>query len=296
MKLSKYIKYKTRYIKLKNNYRLLYNEKIFLLYKKDDLLDLLSNKFTKNEILKYLSFLNKLYDFKFIVNCSKKMTNNLKIIKNKIVNNWYNLSHYLLNIYYISHKDFTNTQIFNIELLGYKLLERDKIIMNKAFNNWLLCNTFPAPFSITSVFNKQKYNYNMLITVAEHCLYMATYWYYNPPIFLKPYEINELIVLSIFHDIFYFENFQNHDKMVLKLFTPYIQSELIREIIGTHLDFISNKNYNFNDTPSVKFKKKWSMLDEYFTDTIYENDKIHILPLEFFYKHIGDFIIGSTYI
>ena len=56
---------------------------------------------------------------------------------------------------------------------------------------------------------------------------MANYWFNNPPLFINSSELDELIVLSLFHDIFYFDDFINHDVRILKLFNPYIKSKII---------------------------------------------------------------------
>jgi hypothetical protein len=122
---------------------------------------------------------------------------------------------------------------------------------------------------------------------------MATYWYRNPPNFFKPSELNELIVLSIFHDIFYFQDFVRHDEVLLELFEPYIHSEIVKEVIGSHLDLLPDEIDTEKDTQIEKFKKEWTQMDWYLTDTTFENKADHILPLKFFYKHIGEFLTNK---
>jgi len=46
---------------------------------------------------------------------------------------------------------------------------------------------------------------------------MANYWLYNPPPSLNKTELNELIVLSLFHDLYYYDDFINHDIRILNL-------------------------------------------------------------------------------
>jgi len=318
----KYLKYKMKYIELKEHIKDLTDDKFLLNSRKDDVLCLLNNKLTKEQSIEYFDFLNEWFNFKLFASeqikltcarknitvCSSEAINNFKIENNKIVEKWLNLTHKLLDKKHILDNSFINTQILNIELLGYQLEETDKAIIGKAFDSYILCNVYPAPFSITSILvEKQKRgckeiktdNTTTLITVSEHCLSMATYWHRHPPAFLKPRELTELVVLSIFHDIFYYEDFVRHDDMILELFKPYIQSEMIKEIIGTHLDFVPEKTEENPDgiesSPLEKLKKEWTKMDWYLTSTTLErktkdNENLHILPLEFFYKYIGDFL------
>ena len=46
---------------------------------------------------------------------------------------------------------------------------------------------------------------------------MANYWLYNPPSSLTKTELNELIVLSLFHDLYYYDDFINHHIRILNL-------------------------------------------------------------------------------
>lgn len=329
----KYNKYKRKYFGLKNrlqynmktirsksNIELLKDEKILINSRKEDVLCLLNKKLTKDQSIEYFKFLNDWANFKIFASeqikltcarknitiCSSESLNNFKIKNNEIVEKWLDITHKLLEKKHILDNSFVNSQILNIELLGYELSETDKAIIGKGLNNYLLCNIFPAPFSITNILiEKQKRGCNeittdettALITVSEHCLSMATYWYRHPPKFLTPRELTELIVLSIFHDIFYYEDFVRHDEIILELFKPYIQSDMIKEIIGTHIDFIPNEyeHVNINITSKEKLIEEWTKMDWYLTSTTLErknkhNEHLHILPLEFFYKHIGDFL------
>ena len=318
--LENSLQFNMKTIQLKNDIQLLNDDKLLMTSRKDDVLCLLNKKLTKEQSLEYFEFLEQWLDFKLFASeqikltcarknitiCSSESINNFKIKNNEIVKKWLNLTHKLLDKKHIIDNNFINTQILNIELLGYNLLETDKAIIGKAFDSYLLCNVFPAPFSIAGILiEKQKRGCNeiksdditALITVSEHCLSMATYWYRHPPQFLTPRELTELIVLSIFHDIFYYQDFVRHDEMTLELFKPYIQSDMIKEVIGTHIDFIPNENEEENSKikPIDKLKQDWTKMDWYLTSTTLErkskeNEHLHILPLEFFYKHIGDFL------
>jgi len=319
------LKFDMKYVKLKSNIELLNDDKSLINSRKEDVLCLLNKKLTKEQSLEYFEFLKDWFDFKIyaseqikltcarknITVCSTEAINNFKISNNKIVEKWLNLTHKLLDKKYILDNSFINTQILNIELLGYELSETDKAIIGKAIDSYLLCNVYPAPFSITTILiEKQKRGCHeitsdeltTLITVSEHCLSMATYWYRHPPAFLTPRELTELIVLSIFHDIFYYEDFVRHDEMVLELFKPYIQSDMIKEIIGTHIDFTPNENEDENEPQNItskeKLKQEWTKMDWYLTSTTLEHKtKKHehkdILPFKFFYKHIGDFLTNN---
>ena len=313
---EKYFKYKQKYNELKNTLQLLNEEKFLIINRKEDIICLLNKKFTKDQILDYLKFLNEWFDFKIFANeqikltcarksitvCSNEAINKFKISNNNIVEKWLNLTHNILDKKEIIDNHFVNTQILNIELLGFELLETDKAIIGKALNTWLLCNVYPAPFSITSILKEKKkrgcneikdVNNSIPITIGEHGLSMATYWYRNPPDFINSSELTELIVLSIFHDIFYFIDFVRHDEVLLELFEPYIKSEIVKEVIGSHLDYLPEEFDTENDTKIEKFKKEWTKMDWYLTDTTFENKEDHILPLKFFYKHIGEFLTNK---
>ena len=132
---------------------------------------------------------------------------------------------------------------------------------------------------------------------------MANHWINNPPSFLTKSELNELIVLSLFHDIFYFDDFINHDTRILELFNPYIKSKIIKLIVGTHVDLIPNTNTHTNEKNPIEILiDEWTQMDWYYTSNIKSNNKSNnksnksnksnnkvnkILPLNYFYDHIG---------
>lgn len=122
---------------------------------------------------------------------------------------------------------------------------------------------------------------------------MASHWFRYPPSFLSPSEIDELIVLSLFHDIFYFDDFINHDKRILQLFQSYVHSDKVKKVVGEHLDLLPDNNINLvSKTPLEVLQYEWTQMDWYLTLTTPllktdENKDSIFLPIKSFYDHIG---------
>jgi hypothetical protein len=97
--------------------------------------------------------------------------------------------------------------------------------------------------------------------------------------------------MSLFHDIYYYEDFINHDIRIIDLFKSYIHSDNIKRIIGMHFDLvpINNPEYIFN-SPIEELTNKWTELDWYHTlkKPMYPTSKENeYLPIEAFYHIIG---------
>ena len=249
-----------------------------------------------NNIIEYIKFFNSWIKFKKIAD--KELLNRnttyaeYTIANKKIIKKWIKITSNSLNdkITLKSLNYIANNHILSIKNLGYKLDNKATNILREAFIRLILCNQIPAPFSFASVLEKNSkvIDTNILISLSEHCLIICNYWINNPPNFLTKSELNELIVLSLFHDIFYFDDFINHDVRILKLFNPYIKSKIIKFIVGEHIDLIHTNTNKKNNIE--KLIDEWKQIDSYYTS----NNKVNkILPLNYFYDHIGSFMCKS---
>jgi len=305
-----------------------FTDKELLESRKDDIICLI-NKQTCSS-MDYISFLNEWLNFKELADeqVSNKQVSNKQsglLIRNleykamnaKVVRLWLEMVNRCIdkkakleNLK--SHTDlinlFVNKHISAIKDKGYKLNDGSLKILNHAFTRWFFCNQSPAPFSITSILREEKKrgcslikeadkkDATQFITVSQHCLAMASHWFRYPPSFLSSSEIDELIVLSLFHDIFYFDDFINHDKRILQLFQSYVHSDKIKKVVGEHLDLLPDNNINLvSKTPLEVLQYEWTQMDWYLTLTTPllktdENKDSIFLPIKSFYDHIGRFM------
>jgi hypothetical protein len=283
--------------------------------KKDDLKQLLNCLSNKSNILsvEYPIFLDEWLKFKEIADNElnpniQSNPNEYNIAKKKITNHWMVLIKKCLKRSLTNDMITTNINhhIFSIIKLGYNLDHKAIKILQKVFLRFLLYDQIPAPFSIISILRNQSAqstqyaqtdqfigSFNYPISVSVHCLLMANYWLYNPPPSLNRTELNELIVLSLFHDLYYYDDFINHDIRILNLFEPYIKSDLIKKIIGNHVDLVPfNISTNFNQFKQSdqldqldQLTYEWTQMDWYFSLSIKNNMKLSIKD---FYHHIGN--------
>jgi hypothetical protein len=286
--------------------------------KKNDLIQLL-NCLSNVLSVEYPIFLDEWLKFKEIadkqLNPNKQNNqlnpNEYNIAKKKIIHHWLDIIKRCLTKKSINNHDIINTYVQNhissIIKLGYNLDNRAIKILQKVFLRFLLYDQIPAPFSIISILRNKSTqstqlaqsaqstqtaeSFNYPISVSVHCLLMANYWLYNPPISLNKNELDELIVLSLFHDLYYYDDFINHDIRILNLFEPYIKSDIIKKIIGTHVDLVpfDISTNNFNQLgKSDQFNKltyEWTQIDWYYSLSIKNNMKLSIKD---FYHHIGN--------
>jgi len=294
------------------------NDKKLIKDRYDDLECLLSTYVCRSS--NYITFLNEWLDYtNFVIKrlkckdtCSELVLDQYKNMQLKITSLWQNIIYKCLDKQITSTNittrdlvisNFVEGHISSIEKLGYKLNNINKNVLKEAFTKWYLCNQCPAPFSVISILHEEKKrgcnlmkdsdkkDASALISVAEHCLSMATYWYNESPKSITSLELDELIIMSLFHDIYYYEDFINHDIRIIDLFKSYIHSDNIKRIIGIHFDLvpIDNPEYVFN-SPIEKLTNKWTELDWYYTlkkpmfPTSKENE---YLPIETFYHIIG---------
>jgi hypothetical protein len=305
-----------------------FTDKELLESRKDDIICLI-NKQTCSS-MDYISFLNEWLNFKELADeqVSNKQVSNKQsglLIRNleykamnaKVVRLWLEMVNRCIDKKaklqnFKNHTDlinlFVNKHISAIKDKGYKLNDGSLKILNHAFTRWFFCNQSPAPFSITSILREEKKrgcslikeadkkDATQFITVSQHCLAMASHWFRYPPSFLSPSEIDELIVLSLFHDIFYFDDFINHDKRILQLFQSYVHSDKVKKVVGEHLDLLPDNNINLvSKTPLEVLQYEWTQMDWYLTLTTPllktdENKDSIFLPIKSFYDHIGRFM------
>lgn len=306
----------------------LINDKKLIKERYDDLECLLSTYICKSS--NYITFLNGWLDYTNLVikrlkckdTCSELVLNQYKDMHLKIISLWKNIIYKCLDKQMIStHKkmmssrelvisNFVEGHISSIEKLEYKLNDTSKDVLKEAFTKWFLCNQCPVPFSVISILHEEKKrgcnlikssdkkDSTSLISVAEHCLAMATYWYNESPKSITSSELDELIMMSLFHDIYYYEDFINHDIRIIDLFRSYLHSDNIKRIIGMHFDLVplDNPEYIFN-SPIEELTNKWTELDWYYTlkkpmFPTSKNDEY--LPIETFYHIIGRVMTNQT--
>jgi hypothetical protein len=295
--------------------------------RKEDIICLI-NKQTCSSI-NYISFLNEWFDYKELADkqvsdkCNKQSCSKIKNLEYKakhttIVRLWLEMIRRCLDkkakIQNLSSRTdiinlFINEHISGIQEKGYKLNDAALKILKYALTRWYFCNQCPAPFSITSILREEKRrncslmkevdkkDATQFITVSQHCLAMASHWFRYPPSFLSTSEIQELIVLSLFHDIFYYDDFTNHDKHVLELFKFYINSDNVKKVVGEHIDLLPfDQVPDFvSKSPLESLQHEWTQMDWYLTLTTpllktYENKNSIFLPIKTFYDHIGRFM------
>ena len=289
--------------------------------KKNILSQLLSNHYLsefgtgKNEHIQqiqinYISFLKHWTKYKILIDKTLINTNNplinVKQLNQSIVENLTELIIQHLKLKsslqfntgseYVVH--FINTNIELIQKTHILSSHAIKLLQN-IFFRFLFYDQIPAPFSIMSVLNKSdndQISYK-LISVSKHCLLMANHWLNNPPAFLTKSELNELIVISLFHDLFYYDYFAIHDKKIMNLIGSYIKSNLVRNIVGTHIDLFPNPIdcYNMSD-PIQVLTYEWTQMDWYYSSNIKINqvdtnqlNTNKTLNLNDFISHIGTF-------
>jgi len=202
-------------------------------------------------------------------------------------------------------KTFANAHISQICDLGYELDDTAKKALAAALERFYVCDIGPAPFSVHAVVNDEKNDNLKTVTVAEHCLQMATHWVRHPPKFFSGGELEELVVLALFHDVYYYDDFPNHDTRTLDLFRPWLKYDTPQQVVGHHLDLAPTPNkikaMQF-DTPLEALQNEWVQMDWYLT-MINMKQKGSVkhrigdgitLPLEFFHHYLGRFLTKDS--
>lgn len=202
-------------------------------------------------------------------------------------------------------RNFAQGHIQQICDLGYALDDAAKEALAAALERFYVCDIGPAPFSLHAVVDADQNDHMVTVTVSEHCLQMATHWIRHPPKFFTGGELEELVVLALFHDVYYYDDFPNHDTRTLDLFRPWLAFELPQQIVGHHLDLAPDpgkiKSMNFS-TPLEALQNEWVQMDWYLTminmkqkGTVKNRVGDGItLPLEFFHHYLGRFLTKDT--
>jgi len=218
---------------------------------------------------------------------------------------------------------FVNHHISSIEALKYELTEQDKAVLSACLARFYQCDVGPAPFSLIDV-AKRRYRNNCsedVISCSAHMRAMATHWLRHPPQFFTMRELEELVVLSLFHDVYYYDDFVHHDSRILKDLGAYL---LVTEgnahsraaaLINSHLKISEEREeveslfFCGNKTPSradpvdaqlEALKQEWVQVDWYLSTTAGSvvgqelahhtfSEGIVCLPLAFFHHHLGRF-------
>ena len=215
--------------------------------------------------------------------------------------------------------EFVQHHMTAIEGLGYVLASEDKEILTKALTRFFVCDIGPAPFSLIQVATRavDSNNENDVITCSGHMRAMATHWLRHPPECFSLRELEELVVLSLFHDIYYFDDFVHHDTRVLDDFGAYLVSEVGRnsrpaQLINSHLKLAedlekvatlqfggSNPGDRCEFAQMDALQQEWIQIDWYLSTTAGDkfgqqlhhgrSEGVVALPLAFFHHHIGRF-------
>ena len=99
-----------------------------------------------------------------------------------------------------------------------------------------ICDVGPAPFSVHTVKDLGKaVDDSACVTVANHCLQIATHWLRNPPEMFSVLELEEFVVLSLFHDVYYYDDFTYHDIRPIEDMKPFLRFTRPAEVVGGHL-------------------------------------------------------------
>lgn len=98
-------------------------------------------------------------------------------------------------------RNFAQGHIQQICDLGYALDDAAKEALAAALERFYVCDIGPAPFSLHAVVDADQNDHMVTVTVSEHCLQMATHWIRHPPKFFTGGELEELVVLALFHDV-----------------------------------------------------------------------------------------------
>lgn len=215
--------------------------------------------------------------------------------------------------------DFAAQHVAAVQALGYHLDAQAVRDLKWALAHFLLCSVDKAPFSLMAVLRAEVEAASggsgggggaaaspgapdfahQLLSVSDHCLAMASHWLRHPPHFLTVAELEELVVLSLFHDVFYFSSFATHDEKVLELLGDYLVTErgLPRAVIANHLQLrpIQEKVDRMEFASEREaLEQEWVQMDWYLSlTTPGQHQDEHrgqvILPLDFFHHHLGRF-------
>jgi len=196
---------------------------------------------------------------------------------------------------------FVQGHIAGIEAKGYTLDAAAKGCLGQVLQRFFICDVGPAPFSIHTAEQLKDIKLNeCTVTVSQHCLQMAMHWLRNPPEFLSVPELEELIVLALFHDVYYYDDFTHHGALAVQMLEPFLLHEIPKAVVGGHLHLKPDKKaletMNFA-SPLEALKQEWVQMDWYLTLVNVKHEATRtkrigdgvVAPLEFFHHHLGHF-------
>jgi len=190
---------------------------------------------------------------------------------------------------------YADEQIKEIERLGYVLDKDMKNTLVQALTRFFICDIGPATFSILAVLGDDKQKANKMITVSHHCLQMATHFLRHPPSFMNVRELDELVTLALFHDVYYYDDYLHHDARVLDIFGKYLKTDYAKQVIGDHLNITPDREAvrkgQFKSNLDM-LKQEWVQMDWYLTMVNLQKESPKpglntVLPLEFFHHMLG---------
>lgn len=200
---------------------------------------------------------------------------------------------------------FAQKHIAAISSLGYALSDKAKQCLDAMLQRFFICDVGPAPFSVHAIEDLaiEKHE-EVYVTVAQHCLQLATHWLRNPPEHFETLELEEFIVLSLFHDVYYYDDFTHHDIRPVEQLQPFLRYKRPIEVVGGHLSLkpepkkLSGMQF---DSPQDALKQEWVQLDWFLTMVSNKKNFRKLkpalddvtLPLEFFYHIIGSVMGGD---
>jgi hypothetical protein len=196
---------------------------------------------------------------------------------------------------------YVQKHLTGITALGYTLTAEAKACLEGMLRRLLICDVGPAPFSVHAVEGLMGHmEEDACVSVTNHCLQVATHWLRNPIEMFEVLELEEFIALSIFHDIYYYDDFTHHDTRPVEDMKPFLRFTRPAEVIGGHLnhrpDAKALKSMKFSSEMEA-LKQEWVQMDWFLTmvsmrpkEDAVENNRPKddvVLPLEFFYHIIG---------
>lgn len=201
---------------------------------------------------------------------------------------------------------FVKKHIDAITALGYKLSPAAIECLEGQLKRFWMCDIGPAPFSVHTVEALHISDEHATVTVANHCLQVATHWLRNPPELFEVLELEEFIVLSLFHDVYYYDDFPNHDIRSIEALKPFLRYERPVALVGGHLqlgyDEEKVKTGKF-DGPLDALRQEWVQMDWFLTMVAmkYPDKKVAanrpvdsiVLPLDFFHHILGRVMSGD---
>jgi hypothetical protein len=205
---------------------------------------------------------------------------------------------------------FVDKHIGGIQSKGFVLSDMAKKSLGEMLKRFYICDVGPAPFSIHSVEEMTKAGMDvddLTVSVSQHCLQMAMHWLRNPPDFLNVGELEELVVLALFHDVYYYDDFTRHGILPVEQLEPFLLHEVPKSVVGGHLHRKPIKEALKTGrfaSPVEALEQEWVQMDWYLTLVNVKHEATRakrvgdgvIAPLEFFHYHLGHFFTKGQHV